>query len=43
MDIKNTKAWQMAPLATPTDLPSNATKDISGALTTLLADMFALS
>jgi starvation-inducible DNA-binding protein len=32
----------MAPPGTPTDLTSNATHDISGALTTLLADMFAL-
>jgi starvation-inducible DNA-binding protein len=31
-----------APLKTPTDLGSNAAKDISGALTTLLADMLAL-
>lgn len=32
----------MAPLDTPTNLTTNATRDISGALTTLLADMFAL-
>jgi starvation-inducible DNA-binding protein len=32
----------MAPLRTPTDLPPNSTQDISGALTILLADMFAL-
>lgn len=31
-----------APLATPTDLEANATKDIAGALTALLADVFAL-
>jgi starvation-inducible DNA-binding protein len=31
-----------APLATPTDLKSNAVKDISGALNILLADMFTL-
>jgi starvation-inducible DNA-binding protein len=31
-----------APLSTPSDLSSNATKDISAALTALLADMFAL-
>src|SRR6204780_838812 len=37
-----TKARREAPLATPTDLTSNATKDLSGALTTLLADTFAL-
>jgi starvation-inducible DNA-binding protein len=33
---------RMAPLATPTNLASNAVQDLSGALTTLLADMFAL-
>jgi starvation-inducible DNA-binding protein len=31
-----------APLATPTDLEKSATKDISGALTALLADVFTL-
>jgi starvation-inducible DNA-binding protein len=31
-----------APLATPTDLGNNAVRDISGALTTLLADFFTL-
>lgn len=31
-----------APLATPTDLKSNAVRDLAGALTTLLADTFAL-
>jgi starvation-inducible DNA-binding protein len=36
------KALRIAPLNTPTDLKSNAVRDISGALTTLLADMFAL-
>ncbi|AHF93235.1 DNA-binding protein [Opitutaceae bacterium TAV5] len=30
------------PLATPTDLTAKATKDLSGALNTLLADVFAL-
>jgi starvation-inducible DNA-binding protein len=33
---------QMAPLETPTNLPPNATRDISAALTALLADVFAL-
>jgi starvation-inducible DNA-binding protein len=42
MNAKNAKARQMAPLKTPNDLGSNATKDISAALTTLLADTFAL-
>jgi starvation-inducible DNA-binding protein len=31
-----------APLATPTDLTSSATKDISGAMNAVLADVFAL-
>jgi starvation-inducible DNA-binding protein len=42
VSIKDAKARRMAPLGTPTNLTSNATKDISGELTTLLADMFAL-
>src|SRR3984893_14549383 len=36
------KSRRMAPLNTPTNLASNAVQDISGALTTLLADIFAL-
>ncbi len=32
----------MAPLATPTDLKSGATQDISGAMNAILADVFAL-
>jgi starvation-inducible DNA-binding protein len=36
------KTRRKAPLATPTTLPSNAVQDLSGALTVLLADMFAL-
>src|SRR5436305_13870917 len=36
------KSRRAAALATPTDLKSNATKDISAALNTLLADMLAL-
>lgn len=36
------KSRRMASLNTPTNLTSNATRDISGALTTLLADIFAL-
>ena len=31
-----------APLKTPTDLSPNATKDISGAMNAILADVFAL-
>src|SRR4030095_3917378 len=42
MTMKEAKARRMAPLDTPTNLGGNATRDISGALTTLLADMFAL-
>ncbi len=36
------KARRTAPLQTPTDLGENATKDIAAALTTLLADTYAL-
>lgn len=36
------KERRQAKLATPTDLGSNATRDISGALNALLADVFAL-
>ena len=32
----------MAPLTTPTDLKSNAVRDLAGALNILVADMFAL-
>ena len=39
---KNVKSRQAAALATPTDLGENATKDISGGLNILLADVFAL-
>jgi starvation-inducible DNA-binding protein len=42
MPADNAKARRTAPLKTPTDLGANAVKDISGALTILLADMFAL-
>ncbi len=37
-----TKARQTAPLKTPTDIGSNAARDVSAALNLLLADMFAL-
>ena len=36
------KELRRAPLITPTDLQPNAVRDISGAMTILLADMFAL-
>lgn len=42
MAVAEAKARRKAPLDTPTDLGANATKDLSGALNTLLADMFAL-
>src|SRR5262247_2582120 len=42
MDVKEAKARRKAALTTPTNLTSNATTDISGALNALLADMFAL-
>ena len=36
------KERRAAPLATPSDLGANATRDVGGALTLLLADVFAL-
>ncbi|MGH6825027.1 Dps family protein [Methyloceanibacter sp.] len=39
---KDVKERRKAPLQTPTDLGSNASRDITAALNTLLADMFAL-
>ncbi len=33
---------QLSPLVTPTDLAGNATRDIAGAMNTILADVFAL-
>ena len=39
---KNVKVRQSAALATPTDLGNNATKDLSGGLNILLADVYAL-
>lgn len=42
MDILETKARRTAPLHTPSGLGSNAVRDVSGALTLLLADMLAL-
>jgi len=41
-DAKDAKARRKAALDTPTNLTLNATRDIAGALTTLLADVFAL-
>ena len=42
MSMETAKARRKAPLSTPTNLETNAVRDISGALTILLADMFAL-
>jgi starvation-inducible DNA-binding protein len=42
MNKADVKSRQAAALGTPTDLKTNATRDISAALTTLVADMFAL-
>src|ERR1700682_5110895 len=41
-DMSKVAARRKAPLETPTDLKSNAVRDLSAALTTLLADFFAL-
>jgi starvation-inducible DNA-binding protein len=40
--VQNLKERQMAPLVTPTDLKSEATKDIASAMNAILADVFAL-
>jgi starvation-inducible DNA-binding protein len=42
MKVRNAKAPRSAPLKTPTELASNAVKEVSGALNILLADMFSL-
>jgi starvation-inducible DNA-binding protein len=42
MNKADAKTLRLAPLDTPTDLKSNAVKDVAGALKILLADMFAL-
>ncbi|MGI8570448.1 MAG: Dps family protein [Methylocella sp.] len=42
MTPNDAKSRRMASLSTPTNLTSNATRDIAGALTILLADVFAL-
>ena len=42
MTTATAKIHRKAPLATPTDLGADAVRDLAGALTTLLADMFAL-
>jgi starvation-inducible DNA-binding protein len=40
--MNDAKALRTAPLQTPTDLKSNAVRDLTGALNMLLADMFSL-
>jgi len=40
--VEELKARRQAPLVTPTDLKRGATKDISGAMNAILADVFAL-
>jgi starvation-inducible DNA-binding protein len=40
--IQKLKAERKAPLATPSDLPRAATRDIAGAMNAILADVFAL-
>ena len=42
VDVKEAKELRKAALETPTNLTSNATTDLQGALNALLADMFAL-
>jgi starvation-inducible DNA-binding protein len=42
MTTATAKVHRKAPLATPTNLDSDAVRDIGGALTALLADFFAL-
>jgi starvation-inducible DNA-binding protein len=42
MKISDAKKLNQKPLATPTDLKAAATKDISGAMNAILADVFAL-
>jgi starvation-inducible DNA-binding protein len=42
MKTKDVKSRRMAPLNTPTGLGENATKDLSGGLNILLADVYAL-
>jgi starvation-inducible DNA-binding protein len=42
MTTENAKDRRKAPLATPSNLGANAVRDIAGALTTLLTDVFTL-
>jgi starvation-inducible DNA-binding protein len=40
--VQDLKTRRLAPLVTPTDLKFGATRDISGAMNGILADVFAL-
>ena len=40
--IEKEQRMQLAPLVTPTDLKTSATRDIAGAMNAILADVFAL-
>ncbi|CDZ68262.1 DNA-binding ferritin-like protein (Oxidative damage protectant), partial CDS, partial [Neorhizobium galegae bv. orientalis] len=42
MDNRTIATRRISPLATPSDLGSNSTKDIAAGLTALLADVFVL-
>jgi starvation-inducible DNA-binding protein len=42
LNVKKAKALRKAPLNTPTDLSPQATREIAGALTVLVSDVFAL-
>jgi starvation-inducible DNA-binding protein len=42
MNAKDAKTRRMAPLKTPTDLGAKASRDLSGGLNLLLADVYAL-
>jgi starvation-inducible DNA-binding protein len=42
MNARDAKALRMAPLETPTDLESDAVRNLTGALNILLSDMFGL-
>jgi starvation-inducible DNA-binding protein len=42
LDVASARARREAPLATRTDLSSEATKDVAGAMNAILADVFAL-
>jgi starvation-inducible DNA-binding protein len=42
MKTQGLKARQLTPLATPTDLSPEATRDIAGSMNAILADVFAL-